>query len=72
MGNNGEQMSTERLEAEIKTRVPPAVKRAFEELARNRHLDVADVAREAFREFLAKNPPGQTDLPMVPVKQEAA
>jgi hypothetical protein len=72
MGNNGEQMSTERLEADIKTRVAPGVKRAFEELARTRHLDVADIAREAFREYLEKHPAGQIDLPLTPKKAVAA
>lgn len=48
-------MSTQKLEAEIKTRVPKPVKRAFEQLAKERHLDVADIAREAYREYLEKH-----------------
>lgn len=50
-------MGTERLDAEIKTRVPSAVKARFENIAADRHLDVADIAREAFREFLARQIP---------------
>lgn len=49
-------MSKERLEAEIKTRVARGVKARFEALAAERHLDMADVVREALREFLARNP----------------
>jgi len=71
MGNNGEQMSTEKLDADIKTRVEPRVKRAFEQLARDRHLDVADVAREAFREYLEKHPIGQNDLPLMDKQPKA-
>jgi hypothetical protein len=45
-------MSTERLNEAIKTRVPRASKRALEQIARERHLDVADIVREALREHL--------------------
>jgi len=56
-------MSTEPLSANIKTRVPSEVRQAFEKIARDRHLDVADIAREAFREYLAKNQvPSQRQL----------
>lgn len=48
-------MSAEKLTADIKTRVPTGVKLAFEQIAEGRHLDVADIAREAFREYLAKH-----------------
>jgi predicted transcriptional regulator len=54
MSHSGEQMSTEKLTAEIKTRVPKEVKKAFEKIAADRHLDVADIAREAYREYLKK------------------
>lgn len=47
-------MSTERLEAEIKTRVQPDIKKAFEDIADARHLNTADIVREALREYLAK------------------
>lgn len=47
-------MSNELLTAEIKTRVQPTVKRAFEQLAEERHLDTADIVREALREFLSR------------------
>jgi hypothetical protein len=54
-------MSNELLTAEIKTRVQPQVKEAFEAIARDRHLDVSDIVREAFREFLAKHPKPQPE-----------
>lgn len=54
MGNNGAQMATETLDAHLKTRVPAAVKAAFEKIAEDRHLDVSDIAREALREYLEK------------------
>jgi hypothetical protein len=56
-GTNGEQMSTERLTAEVKTRVPRKVKKRLEALAAERHLGVSDIAREAFRSFLERNQP---------------
>lgn len=52
--NNGEQMSKEKLNSSIKTRVPTAVKKAFEKLAIERRLDAADLQREALREYLDK------------------
>ena len=45
------------LTAEIKTRVQPSIKKAFEQLAQDRHLDTADIVREALREFLSKQSP---------------
>lgn len=45
-------MVTEKLDNQIKVRVPAEVKKAFEQLASMRHLDVADVVREALRDFL--------------------
>jgi predicted transcriptional regulator len=47
-------MGTERLDAEMKIRVTPAVKQALVSIASERHLDVSDIAREAFREYLSK------------------
>ena len=55
-------MSNEILNAEIKTRVAPSVKSAFEKIAQERHLDTSDIVREALREFLAKH--------TVPIKPE--
>jgi hypothetical protein len=49
-------MSTERFDAEIKTRVENPVKKQFQRLAKERHLDTADIVREALREYLAKQP----------------
>lgn len=42
------------LDAELKTRVPKALRVAFERIAESRHLKVADVLREACREFVSK------------------
>ncbi len=50
-------MGTEVLEKEVKVRVPKEIKRALSKLADERHLDLSDIAREAFRDFLAKNQP---------------
>jgi len=61
-------MSTEKLEADIKTRVQPSMKRQLESIAASRHLDVADIVREALREFVAKQP--ETLNPQ-PVEQAA-
>lgn len=52
------QMSTEKLEGQIKTRVPAEVKRELEDIAQNRHLDLSDIVREAFREYLEKHKAG--------------
>lgn len=43
-------MDTETLDAEIKARIPEQQKRALQALARERHLKVADIIREAIRE----------------------
>lgn len=50
-------MGNERLDAEIKTRVPEGIKSELETIATDRHLDTADIVREALRDFLAKNKP---------------
>lgn len=63
MGNSGEQMSTETLDEEIKTRVKPSVKKALAHLAEQRSLKLADISREAFREYLEKHPV-QGNLPL--------
>lgn len=55
-------MSTGRYKAAMKTRVETHVKRAFQQLAKQRDLEVADIVREAFREYLAKNDPSQLEL----------
>jgi predicted transcriptional regulator len=47
-------MSTQKLTSDIKVRVPTSVRKAFEEVAKSRHLELSDIAREAFREFLAR------------------
>lgn len=49
-------MGTEKLEESVKTRVERPIKRGFEKLAKLRHADVSDLAREAFREYLARHP----------------
>jgi hypothetical protein len=38
----------------LRIQVPPRVKRAYEEMAKSRGLEVGEVVDEAFREFLAK------------------
>lgn len=48
-------MSTEKLEASIKTRVATTTKEALEKIAATRHLDVSDIVREAVREYVAKS-----------------
>jgi len=49
------QMSTERLEGQVKTRVPKLTKAALEQIATERHLDVSDIVREALRQYIARN-----------------
>lgn len=61
LSHNGEQMSTERLNADVRTRVSPTVKAEFERIAEDRHLDVADIVREALREYLARHPHPQNE-----------
>lgn len=55
-------MSRERLNEEIKTRVPTEVKIAFDRLAEERHLSQAAVVREAMREYLERVGDPQLDL----------
>lgn len=47
-------MARETFDAEIKTRVPSTVKDHLQAIADDRHLDMADIAREAFREYIAR------------------
>lgn len=65
-------MSTERLKEQVKVRVPRDVKRGLELIAANRHLEMSDIAREAFRQFLAKNDPAQLELEAANGKKVAA
>lgn len=59
------------LDASVKTRVTLAVKQALAAIARSRHLRPADIAREAFRDYVARNqrflpPPNQEkDNPLI-------
>lgn len=62
-------MARETFEAEIKTRVPANVKQAFQVIADSRHLDMADIVREAFREYLAKQQP---EIPQQQTEKVAA
>lgn len=48
-------MKAEALGEEIKIRVPKELKDAIQKLAAVRHVKPAAVAREAFREYLAKH-----------------
>lgn len=43
-------MEQETLDSEIKARIPEAQKLKLQDLARDRHLKVADIIREAIRE----------------------
>lgn len=54
MGNNGEHMAVERFDASVKTRVPSELKQGLKAIAQRRHLDVADIVREALRELVAR------------------
>ena len=45
-------MGTERLNADIKTRLPRELKEVLERIAARRHLDLSDICREAFREYI--------------------
>lgn len=49
-------MKRDRLTAAIKTRVTEATLAALEEQALARHLELSDVVREAFREYLERHP----------------
>ena len=42
------------LDAEIKARIPAADRRALKKIAKGRQLKMADVVREALRDFMAK------------------
>jgi hypothetical protein len=57
-------MSTKRApyDAAIKTRVEKSVREGLEQVANNRNVDLADIARDAFREYLIRNPPNQLEL----------
>ena len=41
--------------AEIKTRVEPTTKFNLEQIASRRGLDLSDIARQAFNDYLARN-----------------
>lgn len=43
-------MDAEPLDAEVKARIPEGHKKQLEQIARGRHLKVADIVREAIRE----------------------
>jgi len=47
-------MRTERLDAAIKTRVPRRDRESIQRIAEARHLDMADIVRQAIREYLAR------------------
>lgn len=55
MVHNGAQMATEPLTAQVKTRIPAAIKSAFEQIAEKRELKAADIYREALREYLERH-----------------
>lgn len=63
------QMSAEN-KVQIGVRVPESMKTALEQRAEERHLDVADIAREAFREYMDRHPMKQPVLPLVTEKKE--
>jgi len=47
-------MSTEKLTDDVKTRVPKDTKRKLEAIAKGRHLKLADIVREALREYTGR------------------
>lgn len=49
-------MGTERYDTSVKTNVSTTVKKALQNIADARHLDLSDVTRDAFREYLERNP----------------
>lgn len=49
------QMNAENF-VQLGVRVPMEIKQALNEEARRRHLDAADVVREALREYVARHP----------------
>jgi len=63
------QMSTEPLAAELKTRLQPSMKRALELIADRRHLDTADIVREALRLYLEQQ---AVIVPTLPCPAEKA
>ncbi len=46
-------MDTDSLDAEVKARIPEGQKQKLIAIARERHLKVADIVREALREKIA-------------------
>jgi predicted transcriptional regulator len=50
-------MDEEPLDGEVKTRISLSQKRRLQEIARERHLKVADIIREAIREKLEEAVP---------------
>lgn len=48
-----------KLDEEIKTRVPKPMKQALQQLADERHLTPADLAREAFRQYIKRQGAGR-------------
>lgn len=64
------QMSRERLSSKVQTRVSDDSKSKLEQIANGRHLDTADVVREAIREYIERHP---VDQPLLPhLKEEVA
>lgn len=55
----GEQMSTVRFPAEVKTRVSDETRQQLEALANHRQLSVSDIVREALREYADKRSRGE-------------
>jgi predicted transcriptional regulator len=49
-------MDAETLDAEVKARIPEDQKKRLREIARERHLKLADIVREALREKIAASP----------------
>lgn len=62
----------EKLDAQIKARVSASVKGQFEALAAERHLDTADVLREALRDYLRRQLEGKQQPLALTGKAEAA
>ncbi len=48
-------MSTESLNEDVKTRIPKRMKTSLEAVAKERHLKVSDIVREALREKLERS-----------------
>ncbi len=47
-------MDTQALDSEVKARIPEEQKRALRLIARERHLKVSDIVREAIREKIGE------------------